>query len=228
MRETASIEIGGERVELLPERAAWWPAARTLVIADLHLGKEHAFAAVGIGLPGTILDETLERLAWCVELTGAERVVIVGDLLHAKVGTTPEVIGRVGSWRRTVKARILLVPGNHDRDVGEIADVWQVEPREREFISGPFRFVHEPDEGDDAAFTWSGHLHPAVRLSGGQDSISLPCFCIGERVGILPAFTLFSGKATSAVNLTDQAWAIADERVFLAPTRVSPDGRLVP
>lgn len=224
MRETAVIRVGGEPVELLPERAVWWPSGRTLVVADLHLGKEHAFAAAGIGLPPNILDETLDRLARCIGLTGAERVVIAGDLLHAKVGTTERVIERVGAWRRTVAAAMLLVTGNHDRAADEVAGAWGIEQRGPDLRLGPFRFVHEPDGGVPDAFTWAGHLHPAVRLAAGRDSVRLPCFCVGERVGVLPAFTRFSGRTTPALALADQAWAIADDRVILAPTRVASGG----
>lgn len=224
MREVAVIEVDGERVELLPERAAWWPGARTLLVADLHLGKEHAFAAVGIGLPGTVLDETLARLGRCIAETGAVRVVIVGDLLHARLGTTPEVIDRVAAWRRSVPAELLLIPGNHDRAVAEVAGAWSIELAEAEHRDGPFRFVHEPDAGVPEAYTWAGHLHPAVRLSAGRDAVRLPCFALGERTGVLPAFSMFTGRMTSAIGPGDQAWAIAGERVFLAPTLAARRG----
>lgn len=224
MREVAVIEVGGERVELLPERAAWWPGARTLLVADLHLGKEHAFAAVGIGLPGTVLDETLARLGRCIAETGAVRVLIVGDLLHARLGTTPEVIDRVAAWRRSVPADLLLIPGNHDRAVAEVAGAWSIELAEAEHRDGPFRFVHEPDAGVPEAYTWAGHLHPAVRLSAGRDAVRLPCFAVGERTGVLPAFSMFTGCMTSAIGPGDRAWAITGERVFLAPTLAARRG----
>lgn len=225
MREVAAIHVGGEPVELLPERAVWWPGARTLVVADLHLGKEHAFAAVGIGLPGAVLDETLERLSWCVDETGAERVVIAGDLLHAKAGLTGQLMDRVAIWRHSLGAReVLLVPGNHDRAIGDVAAVWGIRVHTEELRDGPFRFVHEPDGGVGDAFTWAGHLHPAVRLHGGRDSVKLACFRIGERSAVLPAFTLFSGKTTRAGKLAEQAWAIAGDRVLLAPTHAPAGG----
>ena len=42
---------GSERLWLLPERAVWLPQARTLLLADLHLGKAETFQAHGIPLP---------------------------------------------------------------------------------------------------------------------------------------------------------------------------------
>lgn len=218
MREVGLLHIRAEEVHLLPERAAWWPAERTLIVADLHLGKEHAYAALGVGLPGTILDETLGRLTRCIELTGARRVVIAGDLLHAKIGTTEALVQRVAAWRAGVRAELLLVPGNHDRDSRDIAGPWRIDHRDADLRIGPFRFVHEPDDGVPDAYTWAGHLHPGVRLAAGRDAVRLPCFCVGDRVAVLPAFTRFSGRMTAALGLADQAWAIAAERVFRVPT----------
>lgn len=126
MREPPSILAGGEPVALLPQRAVWWPRARTLIAADLHLGKEHAFGALGIAIPGGVLEETLERLARCARQWGAERVVVVGDLLHARLGTTPRVIETVARWRASLEAEIWLVPGNHDRAHDLVAEPWRL------------------------------------------------------------------------------------------------------
>jgi len=38
-------------VVLLPERAVWWPATRTLLVADLHLGKCETLRANGAPMP---------------------------------------------------------------------------------------------------------------------------------------------------------------------------------
>src|SRR5688572_8544209 len=89
MREPPSILAGGEPVTLLSERAVWWPGARTLIVSDLHLGKEHAFAVLGVAIPDGVLEESLGRLGRCAEQWGAERIIVVGDLLHARLGTTP-------------------------------------------------------------------------------------------------------------------------------------------
>ena len=216
-----TIEAGGERVELWPQRAVWWPAARTLIVADLHLGKEHTYASVGIGIPGTVLDETLDRLAWCVRESGARRVIVAGDLLHARAGITPSLVERVGRWRASIDGvEVVVVPGNHDRSIGEVAAAWSLRVFEGEHREGPFRFVHDPDEGCEGVFTWAGHLHPAARIGAGRDTVKLACFCVAERSAVLPAFTLFSGKTTPARRLGDEAWVIAGDRVVLAPTPV--------
>jgi len=219
MRETVTLDVTGERVELLPERAAWWARRRTLLVADLHLGKEQAFATLGIGVPASVLDETLARLGRCVTDAGAERVFIVGDVLHARHGLTPAIIDRVASWRQTLGVEIGVVPGNHDRDLETVAAPWKLTKHDAELIDGPFRFVHEPDGGVDDHFTWAGHLHPAVAVSAGRDSVRLPCFRVGTRVAVLPAFSRFTGLAGAGSQPGDRLFATAPDRVFEVSAR---------
>ena len=49
-RETVA-EVAGERLVLLPEMAAYWERAGTLLVADPHFGKAAAFRAAGIPEP---------------------------------------------------------------------------------------------------------------------------------------------------------------------------------
>jgi len=223
LHEPPTVLAGGEPVALLAQRAVWWPAARTLIAADLHLGKEQAFGAFGIAVPGGVLDETLSRLANTAGRWGAERIIVVGDLLHARLGTTASVIDRVAAWRAQLAAEFWLVPGNHDRAHALVGDAWRLRLCPAELCEGPFRFVHAPDEGRAGCFTWAGHLHPAARLSAGGDSIRLPCFHLRERVGILPAFSLFTGGRCTELAPGDAAWAIAGDRVLCATS--APAGR---
>ena len=45
------INVASERLWLLPDRAAYWPRTKTLLIADAHLGKAAAFRRAGIPVP---------------------------------------------------------------------------------------------------------------------------------------------------------------------------------
>lgn len=51
MGDSVQLQLAGETVELLGERALYRPAQRALLIADLHLGKADVFRRAGIGLP---------------------------------------------------------------------------------------------------------------------------------------------------------------------------------
>ena len=55
---------------------------------------------------------------------------------------------------------------------------------------------HHPIDGAHGAgpLVLAGHLHPVVRLNGpGRDSLRTPCFVVGERQIVLPAFGEFVG-----------------------------------
>ena len=43
--------ISGEQLDLLPEKAIWWPRRRTLLVADVHCGKDATFRAMGVPVP---------------------------------------------------------------------------------------------------------------------------------------------------------------------------------
>ena len=45
------VEAGGVTLELLPQKAAWWAAERTLLIADAHIGKAVSFRRLGVPVP---------------------------------------------------------------------------------------------------------------------------------------------------------------------------------
>ena len=65
-----------------PAGALFWPARKTLVVADLHLEKGSAFAARGVPLPPWDTRATLVRLQSLVRKYTPERVVCLGDSFH--------------------------------------------------------------------------------------------------------------------------------------------------
>jgi DNA ligase-associated metallophosphoesterase len=208
--------VAGESVALRPERAVWWPARRTLLVADLHLGKEAYFGAHGIPIPASVIEETLERLDALVVDCGAERVVVVGDLVHGTAGMTDAVRNRVAAWRRLRPVAFELVVGNHDRRI-DVPASWGVRLRGEAESDGPFRYRHDPAalDGDAAeGFTWCGHLHPTVRLADRVDRLVLPCFALGPRRGLIPAFTAFSRGVAIEPGPEERVFAIASGRVI--------------
>ena len=68
---SVEVRTGGEQLWLMPERAAWWPARRTLLVADLHLGKSETIRSFGAPIPSGVLDESLGRLSRAIARTGA-------------------------------------------------------------------------------------------------------------------------------------------------------------
>ncbi|NBW97703.1 MAG: hypothetical protein EBR28_13500 [Planctomycetia bacterium] len=100
---------------LLAGRAAFVPATATLLVADVHLGKAATFRRAGIPVPEGSAQGDLARLARLAAEQAARRVVVLGDLLHAKGGCTDAVWAEFRDCRRRIAAEIVLVLGNHDR-----------------------------------------------------------------------------------------------------------------
>jgi DNA ligase-associated metallophosphoesterase len=211
----ATLEVAGEQVVLLAERALWWPARRWLVVADVHLGKGATFRAAGIPIPRGSTSDDLARLDRALARTSATSLVILGDLFHARVGReAPGTLAQVGGWRsRWPELDMLLVRGNHDLGAGDPPSELGVRCVDEPCGASPFAFRHHP-EPIDAGYVLAGHVHPTVRLAGhGGLRERLPAFVFGQRVGLLPAFGSFTGGAAVEPGPEDRTYVIADDEV---------------
>jgi DNA ligase-associated metallophosphoesterase len=209
-----SCQVAGESLLLLPERAAYWPAHKTLFVADFHLGKAASFRRAGIPLPSGTTRENVERLGRALDRTKAKRVVFLGDFLHSAEGRAAATLERFGAWRSARRAlELVIVRGNHDRNAGDPPGEWDIACVEEGGTLGPFVLNHEPGPSR-AGYALAGHIHPAVRLSGEHETLRLPCFWFARRHGVLPAFGAFTGSAVVRPANGDQVFVIAEEEVL--------------
>lgn len=208
------VTISGENLVLLPERAAYWPAQDSLLVADPHFGKAATFRVSGIPVPSGTTDDALHRLTAAVERMSARRVIFLGDLLHAKAGRSPGMFDALSSWRKDHQGvELVLVRGNHDRHAGDPPGELGVECVDSPRQAGPFVLNHHPVASVDG-YVLAGHMHPAVRLYGsGKQRVRLPCFVFGGDVGILPAFGDFTGFADWDPEPDAAVYAIAERTV---------------
>ena len=208
------IDVAGERLVLLPERAVYWPRRGMLLVADPHFGKAAAFRAGGLPVPAGTTVGGLARLDAALARTAALRVVMLGDFLHAREGRSPETLASLASWRRKhVDVDVQLVRGNHDRRAGDPPPELGVRCADPPVIDSPFVLAHHP-EPDARGYVLAGHLHPGIRLAGaGGQRARLPCFWFGARVAVLPAFGEFTGLATVEPQHGDQVFAIGGPEV---------------
>ena len=207
--------VAGEDLMLLPEKAAFWPARATLFVADFHLGKAASFRKAGIPLPSGTTTENVERLGRAVHKTKAKHVVFLGDFLHNADSKAASTLARFGEWRAARgDLELTIIRGNHDRRAGDPPEGWKIRCVEPGGSLGPFVLNHEPG-ASRGGYALSGHIHPAVRLSGcGEKSLKLPCFWFGARYGVLPAFGAFTGSAEVLPRRGDQVFVIADDEVL--------------
>jgi DNA ligase-associated metallophosphoesterase len=214
------VDLAGERVELLAARAAWWPARRTLLIADVHFGKADSLHASGAALPhGAILRRQLEQLDAVVASVGAERLLILGDVLHAAIGLTDDLVDTVGAWAASTHVRLEAVRGNHDKALDRVASRWRLTLHPDLHAEGPFDFTHHPPSTPSDRFTWCGHLHPAVTIGGRAAPLKLHCFRIDASRCVLPAFSLFAAGRSFMPELGERVVALAEDRLLELPPR---------
>lgn len=218
------VDVAGERLWLLPERAAFWAARRMLLVADPHYGKAATFRASGMFVPTGTTAVALGRLDAMIAASRPERVVFLGDFLHARRGRSDEVLSALGRWReRHGTIEMLLVRGNHDRGAGDPPSEVGVLCADGPVREGPFALVHHPQRVA-GGYALAGHLHPCVALRGtGRQRARLPCFWMGAEVGVLPAFGEFTGCSTVHPAQGDRVWAIA-EGVVVPVLSPSPMG----
>ena len=188
-----AVEAAGQRLDLLPEGAVWWPDTRTLFAADLHLGKGAAFRAQGQAVPAGSSAQTLARLEALAAEQGAERLVVLGDFWHGAQGLTPELLEQVAAFAARVDT--VLVLGNHDRRIHP--EGLPITAVQGTLSLGPLTAAHEPPPADRPGFTLAGHLHPAVVMaSRAGDRLRRPCFVHYPNALVLPAFGGLTGAMT--------------------------------
>lgn len=208
------IEVCGEMLALMSQRAIWWKSADTLLVADPHFGKAATFRAGGIPVPSGTTHEALSRLREATARTRVERVIFLGDLLHAKAGRSAEMLEALAAWRDSnADLDLVLVRGNHDRHAGDPPAELGMTCVDAPFRCGPFELCHHPVESA-SGYVIAGHVHPGVRLYGaGGLRARLPCFVIGRSSAILPAFGDFTGLAEVEPEEGQRIFAVAESDV---------------
>ena len=169
-------------------------------------------------VPQGTTTETLGRLSQVIALTGASRVIVLGDLLHAARGRAASTWAAVERWReRHADLVLTLVRGNHDHGAGDPPPEWAVDCVDEPLRLGPLALAHHP-RALPGAYVLAGHLHPAVVLGGrAHDRLRLPCFHLGSDVGVLPAFGAFTGMQVVRRGAADRVYAVVGDEVRAVP-----------
>jgi DNA ligase-associated metallophosphoesterase len=214
---TASVQVHGETLTLLAERAVYWERTRTLLVADPHFGKAATFRALGVPVPRGTTTETLMRLDTLLACTEAQRLIFLGDFLHAREGRSPETLRVIAEWRaKHAPIDVVLVRGNHDKRAGDPPRELEIRCVEGALIEAPFVFTHKPARSDDG-YVLCGHVHPGVRLTGAaHQSRRLPYFWFSNETAVLPAFGEFTGLALVDPAPGDRVWVVAGDEVIAA------------
>jgi len=186
----APIHFREDRLTLDPTGAAFWPARRLLMVADLHLEKSTAAALRGNLLPPFDTRATLEKLTRVIRLYRPAKVLALGDTFHDRTGSdrlTEPDRARLAALAR--EAHFIWILGNHDPDKTDLPGEHAAEWREAGFT---FRHQASAQLGPREVEI-SGHYHPKASIDTKAKRVSRPCFVTDANRLMLPAFGAYTG-----------------------------------
>jgi putative SbcD/Mre11-related phosphoesterase len=210
---------------------------KTLVVSDLHIGIEHGIRKAGISIP-TQVENMQNRIDSLLKDSGAERLVILGDVKHKVPGTSFQEEREVPFFFRHFlgKVRIEVSPGNHDPGLEEMLpkDV-KVHPG-KGFLDSGFYYCHGHAKPDPsflkARYVIMGHTQPLIEF---RDSLgyrwSEKAWVVADikipgksklKLVIMPAFNRFSGGFPVNAKSAESSRSPVRKREFSSPiTRLS-------
>ncbi len=174
-----------------PSGGLYWPARRTLVVADLHLEKGSAFAARRTLLPPYDSAASLAKLQGLIRKFAPARVVCLGDSFHDVRAEARMAPNDAALLKRLVAGLDWVwVVGNHDPAIplafgGRIVS---------EIVEDKLALRHAPAAaGGLAPGEIVGHFHPKAAVATQAGRIAAPCFALDGRRMVLPAFGAYAG-----------------------------------
>lgn len=201
---------------LLCQKAIYWEEEKTLIAADVHLGKGGHFRKAGIAVPRDLAQDDLAVLSDLIHEHRPEKIIFLGDLFHSDINTDWDWFAL---WREQFpRLEIILIRGNHDiiHDKHYLALNVTLH---HELKVGPFMMLHHPlppvKLAQTDGYVLCGHIHPGVNLRGrGRQSITLPCFAFADKQAILPSFGKFTGRVAIQHQETDRVFGVLPDKVL--------------
>jgi DNA ligase-associated metallophosphoesterase len=193
------IYVCGHAMLPLAVGALYWEAEDTLLVADLHLEKGAAYAALGMLLPPYDTRTTLQRLGKVLDAVEPGRVVALGDSFHRSEGAARLSGDDLALLTRLQKGREWYwICGNHDPHLpptigGTICTTLT--------ICG-VTLRHEPSV-HAVEREIAGHLHPVARIARRGAVIRRRCFATDGSRLVMPAFGAYAG----GLNVLDIAFS---------------------
>lgn len=192
--DSVPVTLAGETLHLMTSGAALWPAAGTLVVADLHLGKsERRARRWGALLPPYDTAETLARLDAAIDATRPAAVVCLGDSFDDSTAADAlDEDARLWLARLMAGRRWIWVAGNHDPAPVTVGGTSLADYRAGALV---FRHIARAEAlpAPPAMAEVSGHYHPKLRLPVAGAGPARPAFLADGQRLILPAFGAYTG-----------------------------------
>jgi uncharacterized protein len=211
-----TVRLMGEPMVLHPAKVAWWPRRATLFLADTHFGKAATFRQAGLPVPTGTTAALLSRLTAVIAEFNPERLIVLGDLVHASTRTILDFETELLDWRAAHDTlELILIRGNHDRGHAKLFAEMRLHVVTEPYYDEMFAYCHQPDLPiDENHFFLAGHLHPGILVNdSGSHSVKLPCFQLCRTGLILPGFGEFTGLCCDRPPDHQRSFVIVDDTV---------------
>lgn len=211
------FQIAGQSFHLLPNKTIFWPSQQAILLADTHFGKAATFRNEGIPVPVGTTDVMLKKISDTIEEKQASSIYFLGDFCHSFSRYQEDFVSELTQWRKEYRhIEMTLILGNHDLGQRTLFHQLDLTVVEEPLLVDGIALCHYPETVvPKDTYKLAGHVHPAVKLTGGGDSLAkIPCFHFSDTVGVLPAFGEFTGTQRIKPERSDQVFAVADDQVF--------------
>ncbi len=189
-----------------------------MILSDLHFGKTGHFRKSGIGVPQNVFKEDLQRLFALIQFFKPVQLLFVGDLFHSQANKEMDLFLKWRNDAPTLKMR--LIKGNHDILSKKFYQDAAIEIIHQKLSIQNFCFTHDIEakcdekNSPDINFTFSGHIHPGIVMSGGgRQELYLPCFYFAKDYAVLPAFSHFTGLSKIKPKKIDKVFVVAENTI---------------
>jgi len=181
--------VAGHAMRPLAAGALYWEDERTLLVADLHLEKGAAFAALGMLLPPYDTRATLDRLTKVIDAVQPARVVALGDSFHRSDSAANLPRDDLATLLTLLRGREWFwICGNHDPHLP--ASIGGTVCATLTICGVTLR--HEPSPSPSSREV-AGHLHPVARIARRGAVIRRRCFATDGNRLVMPAFGAYAG-----------------------------------
>lgn len=208
---TKNINIQNKVFTLTNQRALFWKKEKALILSDLHIGKTAHFRKNGIALSNHIFESDLKKLSVLIEYFQPEKIIVVGDLLHA--GDNSDV-DKFCEWKNQFsEIEFHLVEGNHDRISKKLEAKLCLNFKSTQLEIDDILLIHD-FEKSNPKFQITGHIHPGILIPSKIKNIKLPCFALSENQLLLPAFSEFTGLDTKNLPKKGRFYIFTDSEIY--------------
>jgi uncharacterized protein len=212
MRPTISHNIFDQTFLLSPDRCIFWEQEKALILCDLHLGKTGHFRKSGIAVPQGVFKEDMQCLFSLIQQFKPQQLIIIGDMFHSRSNKEHDFFLK---WRNDLYSLpIHLVMGNHDILERAWYDTASINVIDKQLTLDKFVFTHDIEDCEPCEdhYTFSGHMHPGISISGlSRQSLHFSCFYFTNMYAVLPAFSRFTGNFSIKPKKGEKVYAIVEK-----------------